>query len=97
MLWDVFGNQLERVPTEEVFKLSTAEIEAFTCLKHHQIETVLAQTTRRGPPPTIVNQHAGQAEVQLKARVDSAAIACETVKDLAAVEGLRQDINNYQI
>jgi len=89
MLWDVFGNQLERVPAEEVFKLSSTEIEAFTCLKHHQIETALAVTTKRGAPPAMVNQELGQAEIQLKAKIDSAAIACENVKDLAAVEGLR--------
>jgi len=95
MLWDVFGNQLERVPTDDVFKLSSAEIEAFTCLKHHQVETALAVTTRRGAPPAMVNQQVGQAETQLKAKVDSAAIACESVKDLAAVEAIRQDINTY--
>ncbi len=35
MLWDVFGNNLHKVPTEDVFNLSEAEVEAFTCMKHH--------------------------------------------------------------
>ena len=46
MLWDVFGKHLDRVAAEEVFKLSEAEVEAFTDLKNHGFKTSLATVTR---------------------------------------------------
>jgi len=55
MLWDIFGDELELVLAEEVFQLSSAEIDAFTCLKYHHVETVLALITKQEAPPAMIN------------------------------------------
>ncbi len=47
MLWKVFGAQLDKVPIEEVFKLSEREVEAFGVLKHLSIEGSLAKATKQ--------------------------------------------------
>ena len=56
MLWDVFGKHLDRVPSEEVFKLSETEVEAFSCLKHHSFETTLALATKVGMASAEIKQ-----------------------------------------
>jgi len=50
LLWDVSGRALETVSAEEVFKLSTAEIEAFTSLRNHALEVTLAIATKSPVP-----------------------------------------------
>ena len=50
MMWDVFGNHLDKVPMDEVFNLSEAEVEAFTSMKHHSFEITLAMVTRSRMP-----------------------------------------------
>ena len=89
MLWDVFGASLDRVPIEEVHKLSQAEIDAFTCLRHHAVERSLALATKSGVPSAKVRDNLGDSENALLSRIDTAARACQTVPELAAVEALR--------
>ena len=55
MLWDVFGNHLDKVPMEEVFNLSEAEVDAFTSMKHHSFEITLAIVTRSSMPSAEVS------------------------------------------
>jgi len=89
----VFGNHLDRVPAEEVFKLSEAEIEAFSCMKNHAFKTNLALVTNSSMPSAEVAQR--YSEWQLVESINKAALRCTTVNDYAKIDHLRQEINSF--
>ena len=49
------------------------------------------------PLPPVISEDIDAAERQLHAKIDTAAADCETVKDLAKVEKLRQDMSRFQV
>ena len=92
-MWDVFGSHLDKVPSEEIFKLSDAEIEAFSCMKHHSFQTSLAMVTKSSMPSAeIMKQH---SEWHLIENINKAAKACNDIKQLAEIDCLRQDVNSF--
>ena len=80
MLWDVFGNHLDKVPMEEVFNLSDAEVDAFTSMKHHSFEITLAMVTRSSMPSAEVSQR--YSEWAVIESINKAADKCDSVKQL---------------
>ena len=92
MLWEVFGASLDRVSLEDVSNLTEQEVEVFTCLRHHSIETSLALASRNGVPPAQVKSERGQSEDALLGQIDKVARACQTVAELTAVEALRHQM-----
>ena len=80
MLWDVFGNHLDKVPMEDVFNLSEAEVDAFTSMKHHSFEISLAMATRSSMPSAQVSQK--YSEWRVIENINKAADQCDSVKQV---------------
>jgi len=93
MLWDVFGNHLDKVPMEEVFNLSEPEVDAFTSMKHHSFEISLAMISRGSMPSSEVSQR--YSEWRVIESINKVADRCDCVKELAQIDKLRSEINSY--
>ena len=86
-MWDVFGNHLDKVPMDEVFNLSEAEVDAFTSMKHHSFEISLAIATRSSMPSTEISQR--YSEWRVIESINTAADKCDNFKQLAQIDKLR--------
>ena len=90
----MFGNHLHKVPAEEIFKLSQAEVEAFTSMKHHAFQNNLALVTNSNMPSAEVAKR--YSEWQLVENINKAADKCRSVNELAQVYRLSQELNSFQ-
>jgi hypothetical protein len=84
---------LHKVSSDEIFKLSEEEVEAFTSMKHHAFQNDIAMVSNSNMPSAKVAQR--YSEWQLIENINKAADKCRSVNELAQVYRLSQDINSF--
>jgi hypothetical protein len=94
MLWEHFGGSMNSVPIEEVFELSTCEVEVFISLKYYSIAYRLSDFLGLAPyfsmSDTITKE-------DLLDCIDYFAEECKTLEEHREISSLRNELNNISI